>query len=50
MSEYFSKPFRSLLKRNLASLKTEVDTLDIDLNKLSDVANNDGVKKLYMIS
>ena len=45
MSEYFSKPFRSLLKRNLASLKTEVDTLDIDLNKLSDVANNDGVKK-----
>ena len=45
MSEYFSKPFRSLLKRNLAGLKTEVDTLDIDLNKLSDVANNDGVKK-----
>ena len=44
------------LKSNLASLKTEVDKLDIDklvpvavdLNKLSDVVKNDVVKKLYM--
>ena len=41
------------LKINLASLKTEVDKLDIeklapvpvDLSKLSDVVNNDVVKK-----
>ena len=41
------------LKRNLASLKAEVDKLDIDklvpipvdLNKLSDVVQNDVVKK-----
>ena len=41
------------LKLNLASLKTEVDKLDIDklmpvpvdLNKLSDVVKNDVVKK-----
>ena len=44
------------LKTNLASLKTEVDKLDIyklapvpvDLSKLSDV-KNDGVKKLCLI-
>ena len=44
---------RSALKTNLASLKTEVDELDIDklvpipldLSKLSDVAKNDVVKK-----
>ena len=44
------------LKSNLASLKTEVDKLDIyklapvpvDLSKLSDV-KNDGVKKLCLI-
>ena len=41
------------LETNLASLKTEVDKLDIDklvpvpvdLSKLSDVVNNDVVKK-----
>ena len=46
------------LKTNLASLKTEVDKLDInklvpfpvDLSKLSDVVENDVVKKLYMIN
>ena len=46
------------LKSNLASLKTEVDKLDIDklvpvpvdLSKLSDVVKNDVVKKLYMIN
>ena len=43
------------LKLNLASLKSEVDKLDIDkvvpvdLSKLSDVVRNDVVKKLYMI-
>ena len=44
------------LKSNLASLKTEVDKLDIDklvsvpvdLSKLSDAVKNDVVKKLYM--
>ena len=44
------------LKANLASLKTEVDKLEIDklvpvpvdLSKLSDVIKNDVVKKLYM--
>ena len=44
------------LKLNLASLKTEVDKLDIDklmpvpvdLNKLSDVVKNDVVKKNYI--
>ena len=43
------------LKPNLASLKTEVDKLDIDklaqvpfdLNKLSDAVKNDVVKKTY---
>ena len=46
------------LKSNLASLKTEVDKLDIDklvpvpvdLSKLSDVVKNDVVKKLSMIN
>ena len=46
------------LKTNLASLKTEVDKLDIDklppvlvdLSKLSDVGKNDVVKKLHMIN
>ena len=46
-----------VLKTNLASLKTEVDKLDIeilvsipvDLSKLSDVVKND-VKKLCMIN
>ena len=45
------------LKTNLASLKTEVDKLDInklvpvptDLSKLSNAVKNDIVKKLYMI-
>ena len=45
------------LKSSLASLKTELDKLDIDklvpvpvdLRKLSDVVKNDVVKKLYMI-
>ena len=43
------------LKTNLSSLKTEVDKLDIDkllpipndLIKLSNVVENDAVKKLY---
>ena len=46
------------LKSNLASLKTEVDKLDIDklvlvpvdLSKLSDVVKNDVVKKLSVIN
>ena len=46
------------LKTNLASLKTEVDKLDIDklvpipvdLSKLSDVVKNDIVKKMYIIN
>ena len=46
------------LKSNLASLKTEVDKLDIDklvpvpvdLSKLSDVVKIDVAKKLYMIN
>ena len=46
------------LKTNLASLKIEVDKLDIDklvpvpvdLRKLSDVVKNDVVKKLNMIN
>ena len=45
------------LKSNLASLKTEVDKLDIDkpvpvpvdLSKLSDVVKNDVVKKIEYI-
>ena len=44
------------LKANVANLKTEVDRLDIDnlvpvptdLSKLSDVVNNDVIKKMYM--
>ena len=48
---------RFSLKTNLASLKTEVDKLDInklvplptDLSKLSNAVKNDIVKKLYMI-
>ena len=44
------------LKSNLASLKTEVDKLDIDklmpvfvdLSKLSDVVKNDVVKKIFI--
>ena len=46
------------LKTNLASLKTEVDKLDIDklvpvpvdLSKLSDVEKNDVIKKLNMMN
>ena len=46
------------LQSNLASLKTEVNKLDIDklvpvpvaLSKLKDVVKNDLVKKLYMIN
>ena len=46
------------LKTNLANLKTEVDKLDIDklapvpldLSKLSDVVENDVVKKLCIIN
>ena len=46
------------LKANLANLKTEVDKLDIaklvpvsaDLSKLSNVVNNNVVKKLKMIT
>ena len=46
------------LKSNLASLKVEVDKLDIDklvpvpvdLSKLSDIVKNDVVKKLHMIN
>ena len=46
------------LKTNLASLKTEVDKLDIDklvpiptdLSKLSNVVKNDVIKKMYMIN
>ena len=46
------------LKSNLASLKTEVDKLDIDklvpvpvdLSKLSKVVKNHVAKKLYMIN
>ena len=66
MSQYFPKRFRSLgknvthvdtsgfaLKTNLASLKTEVNKLDIDklapvpvdLSKLIDVVKNDVVKR-----
>ena len=48
----------SFALKKLASLKTEVDELDIaklvpapvDLSKLSDVVKNDVVKKLYMIN
>ena len=46
------------LKSNLASLKTEVDKLDIDklvpvpvdLSKLRDVVKNNVIKKLHMIN
>ena len=46
------------LKTNLASLKTEVENLDIgnlvpvsvDLSKLNDVVKNDVNEKLYMIN
>ena len=46
------------LKSNLASLKVEVDKLDIDklvpvpvdLSKLSDIVKNDVVKKMSMIN
>ena len=46
------------LKSNLASLKAELEKLDIDklvpvpadLSKLRDVVKNDVVKKLYMIN
>ena len=49
---------RFALKSNIASLKADVDELDIDklvpvpvdLSKVSDVAKNDVVKKLYMIN
>ena len=33
------------LKANLANLKAEVDKLDIDLSKLSDVVKNDVAKR-----
>ena len=47
-----------VLKTNLASLKTEIDKLDIaklapvpvDLSKLSNVVKNDFVKKVVMIN
>ena len=61
MSQYFPKPYEPFganitsfaLKSNLASLKTEVDKLDIDklvpipvdLSKLSNVVKNDIIKK-----
>ena len=46
------------LKTNLATLKTEVDKLDIDkltpvlidLNKLNNIVKNDVVKNMYMIN
>ena len=46
------------LKTNLATLETEADKLDIDklvpvptdLSKLSNVVENDVVKKMYMIN
>ena len=46
------------LKTDLASLKTEVDKLDVDklapvpvdFSKLSDVVKNDVVKKLFIIN
>ena len=46
------------LKTDLASLKTEVDKLDVDklapvladFSKLSDVVKNDLVKKLFIIN
>ena len=46
------------LKKNLASLKTEVDKLDIDklvplpvdFSKLSEVVKNDVIKKLFTIN
>ena len=49
---------RLALKTNLASLKTEIDKLDIyklapvpvDLSKLSNVVKNDFVKKVVMIN
>ena len=67
----FPKPFRSFggnikvnvdlsnyATKNSASLKTEIDKLDmdklapvpVDLSKLSDVVKNDVVKKLYIIN
>ena len=47
-----------VLKSNLASLKTEVDKIDIDklapvpvdLSKLSDAAKSDVVKKMHIIN
>ena len=69
MSQYFPKPYEPFsgdisfkadtssfaLKANLASLKTEVDKLDVDklvpvpadLSKLSDVVKNDVKKTAY---
>ena len=53
MSQSFPTPYEPFaLKSNLASIKTEVDKLDIDklvpipvdLRKLSDVVKNDVVK------
>ena len=46
------------LKTNLASLKTEVDKLEmnklapvpVDLSKISDIVETDFVKKLFMIN
>ena len=46
------------LKSNWANLKAEIDKIDVDklktvpvdLSKLSNVVNNDVVKKLYMIN
>ena len=60
LSNYATKAdLKSVIKIFLASLKTEVDRLDIeqnlvpipvDLSKLSDVVKNDVVKKLFMIN
>ena len=60
LSNYATKAdLKNVIKIFLASLKTEVDRLDIeqnlvpipvDLSKLSDVVKNDVVKKLFMIN
>ena len=56
LSNYATKT--DLLKTNLASLKTEVDKLDIgklttvpaDLSTLRDVVKNEAVKKLLIVN
>ena len=60
LSNYATKAdLKNVMKNFLASLKTEVDRLDIeqnlvpipvDLSKLSDVVKHDVVKKLFMIN